>query len=249
MARFFVKDIQDGKDAVIRGSEFYHLTKVLRLQEGDSLSIFDGKGKEFEALIEAVTEREAVLKLLKSLGSSNESPLNIIIAQGIPKADKMDYIIQKATELGVSGIIPLITSRTVPVLKGDRALRRRSRFRKIALEAAKQCGRKRLPEVADITLLKDLLSSSNLPDMRLILWEGETDRGLKEVLKERPPENVICLIGPEGGFSEEEVSTAIEKGFVPVTMGKRILKTETASLAFLSIIQYEWGDMGRLGLP
>ena len=195
-----------------------------------------------------MTQKEAILKLVEPLKESKESPIKIILAQGIPKLNKMDYTIQKATELGVSEIMPVITSRTVPDLKLDRAVKRAVRFKRIALEAAKQCRRCSIPVVSDIKTLKDLLSSENLPNLRLILWEEEKERSLKRILAEKKSQDMVCLIGPEGGFSEEEVSMALEKKFIPITLGGRVLRTETASLAFLSIIQYEWGDMGKVSL-
>ncbi len=246
MVRMFVENINEGEETAISGREFHHLTRVLRLKKYDNLSIFDGKGNAFKATIKSVTQKEAILKLVEPLKESKGSPIKIILAQGIPKLNKMDYTIQKATELGVSGIMPVVTSRTVPDLKLDRAVKRTVRFKRIALEAAKQCGRCSIPVVSDIKTLKDLLSSENLPKLRLLLWEEEKEMSLKRILAKENSQDVIFLIGPEGGFSEEEVSMALEKKFIPVTLGKRVLRTETASLAFLSIIQYEWGDMGKV---
>lgn len=246
MVRMFVEKIKEREETIVSGREFHHLTRVLRLKKNDNLSIFDGKGKAFRATIKNVTRKEAILKLVEPLKESKESPIKIILAQGIPKLNKMDYTIQKATELGVSEIIPVITSRTVPDLKVDRAVKRTVRFKRIALEAAKQCGRCSIPVISEIKTFKDLLSSENLPDLKLILWEEEKERYLKSILAKENSRELVCLIGPEGGFSEEEVSMALENKFVPVTLGKRVLRTETASLAFLSIIQYEWGDMGKV---
>lgn len=246
MVRLFVEEIKEGEETIVSGREFHHLTRVLRLKERDSLSIFDGKGKEFKATIKSVTKKEAILMLVETMKGSKESPVKIILAQGIPKLNKMDYIIQKATELGVYEIVPVVTSRTVPDLKGEKAFKRTLRFKRIALEAARQCGRSSIPAVSEIKTLKDLLSSNKLPELKLILWEEEKERPLKNILVNRNPQDILFLIGPEGGFSQEEVTMAMENKFLPVILGKRVLRTETASLAFLSIIQYEWGDIGKV---
>jgi 16S rRNA (uracil1498-N3)-methyltransferase len=168
----------------------------------------------------------------------------VTLAQSLLKGEKMDYLIQKATELGVKEIIPFFSSRSVPLLEKSRGLKRHLRWEKIAIEASKQCGRGMVPKIESLQDYSDMLHAASTDDLRLILWERDGIK-LKEALeRSREKTKIFFVIGPEGGFSQDEVDKAKGAGFAAVTLGKRILRAETASLCLLSILQYEWGDMG-----
>jgi 16S rRNA (uracil1498-N3)-methyltransferase len=166
------------------------------------------------------------------------------LAQSLLKGEKMDYLIQKATELGVKEIVPFLSSRSIPLLEGSKRSARLRRWGKIAIEASKQCGRGVVPVIQPIQEYSELLVSTAQDSFRLILWEREGTR-LREVLTNfKEKTKVFFMVGPEGGFSQEEVENAKQAGFLPVSLGERILRSETVSLSLLSIFQYEWGDMG-----
>lgn len=247
MRRFFVEDLTNRVKVVsIIGNEFHHLRDVLRLKVGDEVSIFDGRGNNLLGKIEAMTRDSARVVIMKRLGDIRESPLEIILCQALAKAEKMDLIVQKAVELGVSRVIPFFTSRTVPKLGGDKMARKVERWQRIALESVKQCGRAMVPKVEKVVGFSEALKGWE-GYLRLILWEGEKVSTLKGIYKECS--KVVVLVGPEGGFTTEEVKEAEGAGFTPVSLGPRILRTETSAISIVAIIQYELGDMGRLEKP
>ncbi len=242
MRRFFVEEIAEGTEAArIAGGEFAHLKKALRLRKGDAVALFNGKGLELRGTIESVGRDFAEVRIEGRAARRSESPMEVILLQGLLKGDKPEFIIQKATELGVSEISFYTTARTVP-LAPDRA--KEARWRKVAIEAAKQCGRTHLPELAPLTAFKDALKESG-EGVRLILWEGEGKTiPIKDALKNADPDSAIAVaVGPEGGFSAGDIAIAEEAGFIAVSIGPRILRAETAAIAALSIIQCEAGDL------
>jgi 16S rRNA (uracil1498-N3)-methyltransferase len=245
MPRFYIPNphIQDGL-LKIEGDEVKHIRKVLRLKAGDEILVFDGSGKEFEGTIVEEGRSSVMVKVQGIFSSEGDSSLEVTLAQSLLKGEKMDYLIQKATELGVKEIIPFFSSRSVPLLEKSRRPNRHHRWEKIAVEASKQCGRGVVPKIESLQDYSGMLRAASTDHLRLILWEGDGIK-LKEVL-ERSGEKtkIFFVIGPEGGFSPDEVDKAKRAGFVAVTLGKRILRAETASLCLLSILQYEWGDMG-----
>ena len=245
MARFFVRQPQIEKGILrVKGDEVKHIRKVLRLKKGDEISVFDGSAKEYQGTIVEEGPFSVAVLIRIVLPSRRESNLEVTLAQSLLKGEKMDYLIQKATELGIKEIIPFSSSRSVPLLEKSKGQERHRRWEKIAIEASKQCGRTILPR---IDLLKDysqMLQSASQDSIRLILWEKEGQR-LKELFAgEGEKSKIFFVVGPEGGLSQEEVDEAKRSGFVPVTLGRRILRSETASLSLLSILQYEWGDIG-----
>ena len=185
-----------------------------------------------------------MIQIQNTLSPRRDSPLEITLAQSLLKGEKMDYLIQKATELGVKEIVPFFSSRSVPLLEKSRRLERHHRWEKIAIEASKQCGRGILPNVKPLQDYSEMLRSVSSDSLRLILWE----RGgvsLKQILEgSTEKKRIFFIVGPEGGVSQEEVAESKEMGFIPITLGKRIVRAETASLCLLSILQYEWGDIG-----
>jgi 16S rRNA (uracil1498-N3)-methyltransferase len=245
MARFYVANPQIEEGMLkIEGDEVKHIRKVLRLKAGDEIVVFDGLGKEFEGTIVEEGLSSVMIKIQNIFSSKGDSPFEVTLAQSLLKGEKMDYLIQKTTELGVKEIIPFFSSRSVPLLEKSRRLKRHHRWEKIAIEASKQCGRGVVPKIESLQDYSDMLHAASTDDLRLILWEREGIK-LKEVLgRSKEKMKVFFIIGPEGGFSQDEVDESKRAGFLPVTLGRRILRAETAGLCFLSILQYEWGDMG-----
>jgi 16S rRNA (uracil1498-N3)-methyltransferase len=245
MPRFYVSHphIENGL-LEVEGDEVKHIRKVLRLKAGDEIVVFNGRGKEYEGRIVKEGPSSVEIMIQNIFISENESHLEITLAQSLLKGEKMDYLVQKATELGVKEIIPFFSSRSIPRLEKSVSLRRWRRWEKIAVAASKQCGRGVVPKIEPLQNFSEMLKNISPESLRLVLWEKEGTKlneileGLKEKIK------IFFIVGPEGGLCQEEVGLAKEYGFIPVTLGKRILRSETASLCFLSILQYEWGDMG-----
>lgn len=241
MARFFIEPGQvTGNQATIAGEDAQHIARVLRLRAGDELEVV-AAGRAFLARITAASTSLVTAELVKQLIKNSESPLEINLYQGLPKGDKLELIIQKATELGVSSITPVLTSRVVVKLKPQVIEERRNRWQRVALEAAKQSRRNAIPEVRQPLALSDLAPTDSR--LRLIAWE-EDSSPLAPVLKAYNGNTVDVFIGPEGGLSAEEVDVLRRLGFVSVSLGPRILRTETAPLAMLAVIQYQLGDLG-----
>lgn len=247
--RFFVEHIKDKeKTVIITGRELHHLKDVLRLKKEDKVVIFNGKGLELTGEIKSIAKNEAQVVVERQVDVSKKSSFEIILAQGIAKGENMDIIIQKATELGVSRIIPFVVSRVVPKLSGELIAKKTKRWQRIAIEAAKQCRRDIIPHIEEPIPFADVLSRYSRGTenyIKAILWEGEKKNTLKDVLKTDGVSGFIVLIGPEGGFEACEVALAKNAGFLPVTLGPRILRTETAAIGVISIVQYELGDMGK----
>ncbi len=249
MIRIFLPQEQLRSDNIsITGDKARYLSIVLRSKPGDTITVLDGNGFKYECAVTEVHKKEVSAKLIKKIPYSVESPLSITLAQGIAKGDKMDFIIQKSTELGVGKITPLITERSQV-----RHTAKIQRWRKIALSASRQSGRYKIPEIDEPVGLREFLSGQS-PHMEnagdggycgIIFSEEHEKRNLKKVLSSlKNTGNITLLIGPEGGFSKEETADAVKTGFIPASLGPRILRTETAPVAAISIIQYELGDAG-----
>lgn len=240
---FSPETLKEGKLRVIEKGDSQYIKNVLRMRKGDKLSLFDGRGSEHEAVIVNLSEEKLSLKIGEKI-KVEVSNLNVTLAQSLPKGGKMDFIIQKSTELGADRIIPFVSSRSIPKLSESKAGARLERWRKIAIEASRQCGRAKMPEVNGIVTFEEMLKLRERESLGILLWEGETERGIKEILRDekyRGLDNFFIVVGPEGGFSREEVEKAKGNGFTSASLGKSILRTETAPLAILSIIQYETG--------
>jgi 16S rRNA (uracil1498-N3)-methyltransferase len=246
MSRFYVETPQwRGERVEITGAEARHIQKVLRLKEGDEIALFDGKAVEYWGTIETQRHQRITVKILRTNNPRRESPIEIMLGQGLLKGDKMDYVFQKSTEMGVSAIFPFISSRTIPTAGGERAERRLNRWKRIVVESAKQCGRVISPRVEGIRHFTSMLDVPFHGVVKLILWEKE-ERPLKERMREidKNSGKFLFLVGPEGGFCEGEISAAQAKGFIPAGLGPRILRSETVAVAMLSILQYDFGDLG-----
>lgn len=251
MHRYFVlpEDII-GSEARIKGEEYRHMTRVLRQKPGQDIAVFDGLGNEYQGIIEEIGPNEALVRVDKTKWMPGESDIDLWLVQGIPKGEKMEFIIQKNTELGVRGFIPLEAERTIVKLEGKKKKERENRWQKVALEAAKQCGRAYVPKVLAIRTLSEILTSLSKENLVLIPWE-EGGLPLKRVLTDEGEKGVrartlYILIGPEGGWEKSEVDKVVKSGGIPVTLGPRILRTETAGLAAVASVMYQWGDLGGL---
>lgn len=225
-----------------------HILKVLRLNIGDCVEISDGCGHVYIAEIQSISESAIDLKLLEKRKSEAEPDVKITLFQSIPKSDKMEIIIQKTVELGITEIVPVISQRTVVRLHSKNEQKKLERWRKIASEAAKQCKRGIIPNVHPPISFEQMLERICQYDFVAIPYEKEKELGLKDLLKNCGPawKKIGIVIGPEGGFTEEEISIAKRAGAVSVTLGPRILRTETAGFVALSIFMYEIGDLGGI---
>jgi 16S rRNA (uracil1498-N3)-methyltransferase len=230
---------------VVQGEDHRYLTRVLRLAVGDAVTLFDGVAVEAEARIIRVGPRALELKVESRRQAQPLERPELTVIQALTKGDKLDLVVQKATELGVSRIIPVTSARAVPRLEAMRALGRRARWQKIAREAARQSGRVDVPEVEPVTPLASALRAAPERALKLLLWEGARQAGLRPTLEAADkPKQVVIAIGPEGGFADEEVDGARDVGFSVVSLGPRILRTETAAMVTLAVVQYALGDMG-----
>ncbi|MCI0482750.1 MAG: 16S rRNA (uracil(1498)-N(3))-methyltransferase [Candidatus Dadabacteria bacterium] len=240
MPRFPVDEKNiDGAKATLAGSDYRHVVKVLRMKEGDAITLFDGRSIEYEGRISHVGRRDILVDIVSSRKVETDSPLRITLLQGLPKGEKMDYIVEKATEIGVHTIVPVITERSQ-----FRTADKRNRWERIALEASKQCGRTTPPAIENTLNFNEAIKYSKQYELAVILHVG-SQVSLKDFLNNplQHPKNIIVLIGPEGGFSKTEVLLACEMGFTSLGLGPRTLRTETAGIAFLSIIQFHHGDL------
>ncbi len=248
MARFFVgpENIR-GDTIIIGGEEAHHITRVLRLGPGDIITVLDGCGSQYRCRIEEKTGGNNITcRVLERQRAGGEPPLRVVLLQGIAKGDKMDTVIRKGTELGAAAFIPVLCRRSVVRLDVTKSAARRQRWQRIATAAAKQCRRALVPEVQEP--VEWIAALDAIPPGALVLlpWEEAGDCSLKHELQSRPaPEEVYIIIGPEGGLEREEVEEACRRGALPVSLGPRILRTETAGPAVLTMVLYQWGDLGE----
>ncbi|MBM2837782.1 MAG: hypothetical protein HW415_407 [Deltaproteobacteria bacterium] len=234
MHRFYIEErLGVGVKAEIKGAE---------VRPGDQVVLFDGSGMEFEGRINGFSKDGVTVDITEGSEGDTESPVEIILGQGIPKSDKMDLIVQKSTELGVSKIVPIYSERVVPKSFSSNKI---ERWQRIAVEACKQSGRVKVPVISEPVSFDLFVKDAEPSSLKLIPWEGEKERCLKKILPVvLGNSKVIFIIGPEGGLTNSEIVIAKEYGFIPVSLGRRILRTETVPLALLSIVQYLYGDLG-----
>lgn len=242
MYQFFVEPSQiQGKKVIITGSDVNHMKNVLRMKTGEEIAVKNGvDGKEYRCGIEAFAQDQVICSLRFVREEGVELPSEIYLFQGIPKADKMELIVQKAVELGVFEVIPVAVKRCVVKLDEKKARAKVNRWQGIAEAAAKQCKRGMIPAVREPLTMKEAVAYAGKMDVRLIPYELAEDMAhTKKIIEAiRPGESVAVFIGPEGGFEESEVAEALAAGIEPVTLGKRILRTETAGLTVLSWLMY-----------
>lgn len=241
MHRFFVEQSQIGQDSiVITGQDAHHIKNVLRMRQGEEILISDGEKMEYNCTVAELNEEEVVVNILSSGESGIELPSRIYLFQCLPKSDKMELIIQKAVELGVHEIVPVASSRCVVKLDAKKEAGKIKRWQGIAESAAKQSKRMLIPQIHSVMRFADALKYAEEMDVKLIPYELATGMaGTRELIQSiQPGQSVAVFIGPEGGFDESEVLQAKEAGVLPITLGKRILRTETAGFTVLSILMY-----------
>ena len=241
MYQFFVEPEQIGPEwATITGPDVNHIRNVLRMKPGEAVRISDGKGSCYDGTVDTLQSDEIIVRLTGEKMESTELPVEVVLFQGLPKSDKMEWIIQKNTELGVGAIVPVATSRAVVKLDEKKADSKVKRWNGIAEAAANQSKRTLIPEVRSVLSFKQALLESATFDVKLMPYENAEGMAFtrKCIGEIRPGAKVAVFIGPEGGFSEEEVKAASEMGFLPITLGRRILRTETAGMSVLSMISY-----------
>jgi len=228
----------------LTGGPLKKIRLVLRLKPKDTLYVFDGTGCEYLCEVVSLTASGGELKILEKSNPVRESPLDIHLGQALPKSSKMSFVVQKAVELGVTEIHPFFSARSLPRYNRDQASRRVRHWQKISQEASRQSGRIRIPQVHPPRDFSELLDGASPASLKVILHQGATKDSLKSLLrKNRNKRAIFFLVGPEGGFTAEEIALSRERGFKPVDLGTRILRTETVALTFLSILQYELGDI------
>jgi 16S rRNA (uracil1498-N3)-methyltransferase len=236
--------VGDSDQLSLDGGAANHVARVLRLRVGQPLVLFDDSGSEYDAEIQAVVRDSVRVRITGRREMDRESPLAITLAQGVSRGERMDLVVQKATELGVRRIVPVMMERTVVKLDDAQATKRQRHWRAVAVAACEQCGRNRVPEITPPVVLDDLLSGSakdaHAGNLRLVLDPGSN---LKVRDLAPPGAGVTLLIGPEGGLSDEELAAALEAGYHGLQLGPRILRTETAALAALTAIQLRLGDL------
>jgi 16S rRNA (uracil1498-N3)-methyltransferase len=245
MARFFVpkKNLHDSY-GLIDGQELVHLRKVLRLVPGDRVTIFDDSGWEHEAVIRSLNSEQGKIEIVRSYEAARESSLQITLGIALTKGDQMDWIVEKATELGVKTIIPFSSSYSVPRLDEKKIIKRTERWQKIALSATKQCGRTRVPDISPLWEYRKLVHEASPQTLNLIFWEKEKHQSLYQIHDKHGDVNALLIVvGPEGGFTAEEAQLAQRHGFETVEMGRRILRVDTAAVAAITLAQFLWGDL------
>lgn len=241
-----ISALRDGMLA-IGGSDYNHIRNVLRMHPGEELAVRgdDDSGEEYLFEIVSFTDTQVNCRLLSVKQAESELPVRVLLFQGLPKSDKMDFIIQKSVEMGVSEVIPVEMHRSIVKLAGDKRRKRVARWQAIAESAAKQSKRAVIPQVQDILSMKEAVEyAASRADVVLLPYENmaqEKESGTRSLIEElRPGQTVAVLVGPEGGFEESEVETAVGRGAKTISLGRRILRTETAALAFLAFLTYRF---------
>lgn len=240
VTRIYYQEGLTGLDSlVLSGQAGQHVARVLRMRAGDELVVFDGLGGEYRANIESIQGDKVQVSLLDHIAIEREAPVPVTLIQGVSRGERMDWTIQKATELGVHRIVPVSSLRSMVKLKGDRAERRRDHWQQVAVSACEQCGRNRVPEISAPVSLDEGLVQVEPFTLKLTL-RADAAKGLSE-LPDSPPEACIA-IGPEGGFDEREYQLLERAGFQGLRLGPRVLRTETAGLAAMAALLSRWGD-------
>ncbi len=218
----------------------HHATRVLRLRVGDAVELFDGVGNECSGHIAELTGKRVRVAEIRASHTRCESPLHVVLAQALSSSEKMDWVIQKSTELGVTEIQPLATERSVARLTAERAVNRLEHWQQVAISACEQCGRNVLPKLhAPLDIMQWLPQSKSMSEAKFILLPGGSATLHDQA---RPTGRVMLLVGAEGGFAPDEISAALQCGYIPIQLGARVMRTETAAIAGLAVLQTLWGD-------
>jgi len=238
--RFHVPQLlAEGMRLALPAAAAHHAARVLRLRSGEAVTLFNGQGGEYAARIAAIGKRDVEVEIGRHDPVERESPLTVTLAQAISSGERMDLTIQKAVELGVTCIVPVESERCMVRLQGERAEKRVAHWQQVAISACEQCGRNRIPEVRMILSLDAWLAAEASDAQRWVLLPG-THTALREL--PRPQQPVELLVGPEGGFTDNETEAMRRRGYQPVRLGPRVLRTETAAPALLAALQALWGD-------
>jgi 16S rRNA (uracil1498-N3)-methyltransferase len=248
MRRFFVKSLDENKPTVsLSGSEAKHIKNVLRLKPGDMIRLFDGSGCEYDAIIKHLSTAKTELVMARKLATITESFIQLIVAQGFLRQKKMDALVRQLSELGMTRWIPFFSERSVPRPDKKRLVARLQRWQKIVQESYKQCGRSILPEITPPVSFEEVLALGQACTLKYIFWENES-QPLPPKSGIRPAKTgyrIIVVLGPEGGFTSQEIEKAKDCGFEVAGLGPRILRAETATIAACTLMQYIFGDMGK----
>ena len=247
MRLFYIEPSAAVKSPVeIKGAEAHHMKNVLRLKPGDPIKLFDGTGFEYEAVIVAIGTEAVAVEIRRKFRSTSGTGPRILVAQAFLKEKKMDDLVRRLSELGISGWFPFFCQRSIPLPDKDRLAGRISRWQRIAIEAMKQCRRKTLLEIHQAHSLEEMLKIAGPLDLKIVFWENEAlpFRFNCGPTNDLPLKSIIIMLGPEGGFTEPEIQAIRQSGFVSAGLGPRILRAETATLAASTLVQYLYGDMG-----
>lgn len=242
MYRFFVDESQIGEDAVIiTGSDVNHIKNVLRMKPGETVLVSNGNDREYKCVLAEITDEKVIAKIEDIDGPARELPVKVTLFQALPKGDKMETVIQKMVELGVYEIVPVSTKRCIVKLDDKKAAAKTKRWNAISESAAKQSKRGIIPKVSEPVTYRQALEQASKMDMIFIPYEEATDMEYtrKMLAKIQPNMSVGVFIGPEGGFAPEEVEEAVDKGAHSITLGKRILRTETAGMALMAVVMFQ----------
>ena len=243
MQKFIIPQITSTPSkAIIQGQDARHIARVLRLAPGDPIAITNGRGRDYSAQIAAVSLTRIDVDILSTSESSTESPVHITLCSGMLKDKKMDMVIKHVTQLGIHGWIPFFCQRSIPTPAAKRLDKRHQRWETIARESLKQCGRSLVPKIHKPLSLERLLDQSQDHDLKIAFWENAVLK-LDTLEESSSFQNVMILIGPEGGFSKTEIGLAEEKGFLSYSLGPRILRAETAAISSCTLIQHLLGDL------
>jgi 16S rRNA (uracil1498-N3)-methyltransferase len=231
--------LSENTELTLHEQEAQHIVKVLRMKEGELLRLFNGSGEFYPATIIQTNKKSVVIKTSQAEKALSESTLHTHLGQVMSRGDRMDYVIQKSTELGINEITPLTSERCELKLNADRAEKRIKHWQQVAISAAEQCGRACVPKIHPILSVNEWVQQNKAQGVSLVLHHRDT-QNLGAI--QTTPSHVNLLIGPEGGLSEAEIKLATEATFIPSTFGPRVMRTETAPIACLSILQWLWGD-------
>ena len=246
MRYFFIEPSSvTGPVVSIPGAEAHHIKNVLRLKPGDNLKLFDGTGFEYEAVIISVSAKDVIVEIQRKLTAAVQPGVKIIVAQAFLKEKKMDDLVRKLCELGVARWIPFFSQRSIPRPDANRLAGRSHRWQRIATEAVKQCRRIDTPGIGEALSFDEVLDFSSSCNLKLVFWENESKRLAGDLaFEENHPQKIMVMMGPEGGFTDQEINKVRNCGFISAGLGPRILRAETATIAAVTLVQYLFGDLG-----
>ena len=244
MRRFYITPDKIASDrATIHGADARHVRNVLRSKPGDALILFDGRGMNYYSQITRITSDEIFLTIQDQFRSASESPVHVTVGQALVRAGKMDRIVRQFTELGGDRFVPVWTDRSTVKPEAERFRKRRARWQKIALESLKQCGRSYIPEIEPVQSFEEVVTKHDTYDLCIIFDTVIEDREQTDFPPREEINRILVLIGPEGGFTTDEVEMTRKRGFIVSPMGPRVLKSDTAMVAALTLIQHRFGDL------